>query len=594
VTDEQAAIERTIRTLTRRLLESRTPDGHWEGYLASSALATATSTLALSLAREESLDVDPALVASGAGWLTAHQNGDGGWGDTVQSRSNLSTTALCWASLSGTRDTGGGAGRALGRARQWLEREVGTLAPDRLKAAIVRRYGQDRTFSVPILTALALRGKLGEGQAAWRRVPQLPFELAALPHVTFRWLRLPVVSYALPALIAIGQVRHHHAPTRNPLLGALRGALRSRTLASALRMQPASGGYLEAVPLTAFVAMSLTGAGSVRHPVVANGLRFLASSLRPDGSWAIDTNLATWVTTGALRALAASGSPPEDVRGGRIRTWLLEQQLREKHPFTHARAGGWAWTDSSGGVPDSDDTAGALCALRLLGDDLDAADRGIRWLLELQNRDGGIPTFCRGWGALPFDRSAPDLTAHALEAWGAWYPDVGPALERRIVGAALRAVRYLENSQNADGSWEPLWFGNQNVPGERNPTYGTSRVVTALAALPHAFGPTATIRARGRTWLVGAQRGDGGWGGAENVPASIEETGAALEALASTAGARSEREAAAIRAGARWLVETTREGNDTPASPIGLYFARLWYHEELYPLIFALRGLSKV
>ena len=27
-------------------------------------------------------------------------------------------------------------------------------------------------------------------------------------------------------------------------------------------------------------------------------------------------------------------------------------------------------------------------------------------------------------------------------------------------------------------------------------------------------------------------------------------------------------------------------------SPLGLYFARLWYYEELYPLIFALEGLA--
>ena len=28
------------------------------------------------------------------------------------------------------------------------------------------------------------------------------------------------------------------------------------------------------------------------------------------------------------------------------------------------------------------------------------------------------------------------------------------------------------------------------------------------------------------------------------------------------------------------------------AAPIGLYFARLWYYEELYPLVFALSGLG--
>ena len=74
----------------------------------------------------------------------------------------------------------------------------------------------------------------------------------------------------------------------------------------------------------------------------------------------------------------------------------------------------------SGAVPDADDTPGALLALHALGgEDGDAARAGVRWLLGLQNRDGGIPTFCRGWGQLPFDRSSPDLTAHALRAFAA-------------------------------------------------------------------------------------------------------------------------------------------------------------------------------
>src|SRR5688572_32031048 len=36
----------------------------------------------------------------GLGWLAANQNADGGWGDTVLSRSNISTTLLCWCSFS--------------------------------------------------------------------------------------------------------------------------------------------------------------------------------------------------------------------------------------------------------------------------------------------------------------------------------------------------------------------------------------------------------------------------------------------------------------------------------------------------------------
>jgi squalene-hopene/tetraprenyl-beta-curcumene cyclase len=45
------------------------------------------------------------------------------------------------------------------------------------------------------------------------------------------------------------------------------------------------------------------------------------------------------------------------------------------------------------------------------------------------------------------------------------------------------------------------------------------------------------------------------------------------------------------RAG-RWLNDAVSGGTEPTASPIGLYFARLWYYEDLYPLVFALSGLA--
>lgn len=574
--DDLAAIDRTIETLTQRLLESRTPSGHWEGRLASSPLSTATATIALRLAGGHDR-----LVRAALDWLAAHQNQDGGWGDTVISFSNLSTTLLCWSALPAD------ANAAIDRAEQWLRARLGDLTPERLRDSILNRYGKDRTFSVPILTVLALTGKLGPDANAWRLVPQLPFELAALPHEWFRWVRLPVVSYALPALVAIGQVRHHQAPSRNPLFRPIRFALRSRTLQVARNMQPESGGYLEAIPLTAFVTMSLITAGEAKHPIVTDGIRFLVDSARPDGSWPIDTNLATWVTTLSVNALSSGNALLADDRQ-RILQWILDQQVRVEHPFTRAQPGGWAWTDLTGGVPDADDTSGALVALWNLDGprQVHAAVAGVRWLLEIQNTDGGIPTFCRGWGALPFDRSAPDLTAHALEAWSAWHAALPPDLQRRVSRAAARAVSYLARHQQADGSWLPLWFGNQHTPGENNPAYGTARVLSGLAsplALKSSYSNSA--RQRGLTWLLNAQNPDGGWGGAAGAPSSIEETGIALSALADS-GSND-----AISRAIRWLVATTDEGRHTPPSPIGLYFARLWYYEELYPAIFALLGL---
>ncbi len=578
------ALDRTVDNLVARLLACRTQGGWWEGHLSSSALSTATAVSALSLTTHD--DVSPGLD-----WLASNQNADGGWGDTVLSRSNISTTLLCWCCFAIAR-ADERYRPVVDRAEAWLRREAGSLEPASLIQTILSRYGRDRTFSVPILTVMAIAGKLGTGRDAWRKIPQLPFELAALPHQLFGWLQLPVVSYALPALIAIGQVRHHHRPSLNPALRLARTSVSASTLGLLGRIQPSSGGYLEATPLTSFVLMSLASAGLKQHNVVTNGVRFLRNSMRKDGSWPIDTNLSTWVTTlsvNALSALPVEHHPMDSREQGAIRNWLLEQQYREEHPYTHAAPGGWAWTPLPGGVPDADDTSGALLALKNLGavDDQvrSAAHQGIRWLLDLRNRDGGMPTFCRGWGALPFDCSAPDLTAHALAAWKAWLLDLQAPLREEVQRAIAGANSYLARVQNVDGSWMPLWFGNEQAPDNHNPTYGTARVAMALA------DRNDSLRIRGTQWLRNAQNADGGWGGGSDTRSSIEETALALHALSS---AHESDSLQALERGIEWLIEATSQGTRTPVSPIGLYFARLWYFEELYPLIFATGAAIRV
>ena len=401
-------------------------------------------------------------------------------------------------------------------------------------------------------------------------------------------------------------------------------------------MQPASGGYLEATPLTSFVIMSLASSGRAHHPVVAAGVRFLLDSVRSDGSWPIDTNLATWTTTLAINALAVGG---EDLTQLGCLPWLLGCQHRHVHPYTGAAPGGWGWSDLSGAVPDADDTPGALLALaawhaaahctateRTLIEE--AATLGLEWLLGLQNRDGGWPTFCRGWGKLPFDRSGADLTAHALRALRAWpeRPSGGRGSKSRPQGDSLdpilrtpglgkerevedprsaatvrkavdRGFRYLEHVQRADGSWVPLWFGNQDHVHEENPVYGTARVL--LAYRDWRFEDRVPAQ-RAIRWLCDRQNPDGGWGGgpagAGHGPgataSSVEETALVVEALASLEATPANIGGATER-GLTWLLEAVESDRHLQAAPIGFYFAKLWYYEKLYPLIFTLAALGQ-
>ncbi|MEP2307351.1 prenyltransferase/squalene oxidase repeat-containing protein, partial [Rhodopirellula bahusiensis] len=488
----------SLDQLRGELLAQRTEDGHWTGELSASALSTATAISAMSAAVRsgELADSDKAAlleqIQSGRRWLSDQQNDDGGFGDTDRSHSNIATSYLVLAAWTLSDQVVGEATNAdsVSRLKSWIE-SAGEL--DGLR----QRYGKDKTFVVPILTNMAIAGLV-----PWKKVSALPFEAAVVPQSLYRFVGMPVVSYAVPALVAIGQVKFLEGGGCLPPWSLVRRAAIEPSMNVLRSMQPSSGGYLEATPLTAFVVMSLSASGRASHEVTRNGLRFLRESMLPDGSWPIDTNLANWGTSLATTALAMD---PEDDRAwstDELIQWQRGCQYKERHPFTGADPGGWGWTDLTGSVPDADDTPGAIISLRmqattkpdLLGNDFSrewpalmasgastqnavdtwqACDRGVDWLLDLQNRDGGWPTFCRGWGKLPFDRSSNDLTAHTLRAIA--------CLPKRSSEKRERAIRkglgFLRKNQQPDGSWLPLWFGNQDRAEEDNPVYGTSRVL---------------------------------------------------------------------------------------------------------------------
>jgi hypothetical protein len=308
--------------------------------------------------------------------------------------------------------------------------------------------------------------------------------------------------------------------------------------------------------------------------------------------------------TGSMldNGVADDGLPLRALDRERLTDHILRLQYTSVHPFNGAMPGGWGWTHHAGSVPDGDDTPGVIIALLLLNRHQpekvkDAVVAGCDWLLNLRNSDGGFPTFVRGWGKLPFDQSCADLTGHGVLAMSLAlenYPSsLGLSRTKKIRNAIRQGISYLQKNQRSDGALLPLWFGNQQAAGHLNPVYGTARVLTYLndmAGLPVLSDAVkmriAEVTERGRYFLRQAQNPDGSWGGDAGVPGTMEETALALGALAG------KEDLASCTRAVRWLDQ--QYSNRGPvASPIGLYFASLWYDEDLYPHTAYLEGISR-
>ena len=532
-------------TLRQFILSHRCEDGFIEGHLSSSAVSTAVACVALDLYGGH----DDAVSASRQ-WLLTHRNPDSLYGDSPESPANLTATFLAYSALRNTHADD------VREAEAYLNKTFGGLTFEAVKAGLLKEYGKDLTFSVPLLALATASGFFPDASHAWRNMPNFPFEAALLPESWFKFLNLPVVSYAIPALICVGLAQLKYRPNKLRAL-AVKKALRVLT-----EKQPEDGGFLEAAPLTGFCVICLCAAGLREHPAAGLAVRFLTESQRPDGSWPIDRDLRLWTTSLALDALAPPLSEEEKAF---YRARMLSAQTKTVHPFTRSEPGGWAWTTHSGGVPDADDTSAALIALHGLGEPAsDAVCRGITWLLNLQNSDGGIPTFCKGWGKLPFDRSCPDISAHAYKAFTLYENALPPTLKRRVLRAKLRIIRYLQDVQRPDGSFIPLWFGDQTNPTKEAPAYGSAVV------LSHLSGENLPFLGRTREYLRSARGENGLWG---TVCVSA-------------------RCAVALNMDGSFLKTYADHPESLPLEPIGLYFAHLWYSEELYAPVFLAKAVG--
>ncbi len=280
------------------------------------------------------------------------------------------------------------------------------------------------------------------------------------------------------------------------------------------------GGGLAAIypaMLNAIIALDCLGYDR-ENPVLKNAMdEFMKLMVEQDDRlWFQPCFSPTWDTAIALAALQRSGMPGDHPQIQKAAEWLVDQEIQIKGDWQiknpYGPAGGWAFEYDNDFYADTDDTAMVLMAIKDARIPFDnrrqsAIQRGIDWLLSMQSSDGG-------WGAfdvdnnkellnmIPFadhnallDPSTADVTARILEMFGEFGYD-------SKFSPAARAIAFLRNQQEPDGSWYGRWGVNY--------IYGTWQVITGLVKI--GIPPSDPCIRRGVDWLMKVVHDDGGWG----------------------------------------------------------------------------------
>jgi squalene-hopene/tetraprenyl-beta-curcumene cyclase len=256
----------------------------------------------------------------------------------------------------------------------------------------------------------------------------------------------------------------------------------------------------------------------LNDPIVQRGLTAVDNfAIETEDSYRLQPCVSpVWDTAWCLRALVESGitgDHPALVKGGK---WLLDQQILDYGDWAvknkAGTPGGWAFEFDNRFYPDLDDSAVVVMGLSQVklpnqARQHQAIARCVNWMASMQCKSGGWAAFDvdndQDWiNLIPYgdlkamiDPNTADVTARVLEMLG----ECGLSMDDRQV---QKAIAYLINEQESDGSW----FGRWGV----NYIYGTSEVLSALAAISPSLCQSEIEH--GATWLVSCQNPDGGWG----------------------------------------------------------------------------------
>jgi squalene-hopene/tetraprenyl-beta-curcumene cyclase len=564
------ALEASIASATRALLDERQPDGHWVFELEADCTIPAEYVLLRHYLGEP---VDAALEAKIANYLRRIQGGHGGWALVHDGAFEMSASVKAYFALKMIGDSPDAPHMA--RAREAMRSRGGAVHSNVFTRFMLAMFG--------VLT--------------WRSVPVLPVEIMLLPlwspfHLNkiSYWARTTIVPLMVLAALkpraknslGIGidelflQPPHSIGMTDKAPHQSRGWFVLFRGLDRLLRaIEPLFPKKLRARAIdraVAFIEERLNGEDGLGaiYPPMANTVMMYEALGKPadyppraitrrglDKLLVIGEQEAycqpcvspVWDTSLTCHALIEAGGEAAFAPAKQGLDWLLPKQVLDikgdwavKRP--QVRPGGWAFQYNNAYYPDLDDTAVVVMAMdrtrrATQSQEYDVAiARGREWIEGMQSRDGGWAAFdvnnleyylnnipFSDHGAL-LDPPTEDVTARCVSMLA----QLGATVQSSQ--AVADGVAYLRRTQLAEGSWYGRWGLNY--------IYGTWSVLCALNAVGVAHQDPAMRKAV--DWLVSIQNADGGWGedatsyrldykGFDRAPTTASQTAWALLGL---------------------------------------------------------------
>jgi squalene-hopene/tetraprenyl-beta-curcumene cyclase len=309
-----------------------------------------------------------------------------------------------------------------------------------------------------------------------------------------------------------------------------------------------------------------------------------------------------WDTGIALHALAEAGLMPDSEPATRATGWLLKKECKKPSDWKRncpqgPDVGGWFFEFQNPHYPDVDDTAMVTMALKRIGGRAASAacERGIDWILAMQNDDGGWAAFDKTrhrpiLEKIPFadhnamqDPSCPDIAGRVLEMLG----HLGFTTDHPSV---RRAIAFIRTHQDPEGCWWGRWGVNY--------VYGTWQILTGLKSVGEDM--TQPYIQRAADWLERVQKEDGSFGESADSyedpnlkgigPSTASQTAWGAMGLLAARGLAPSTERAI-----NWLIQTQQQdGNWEEPWHTGTGFPKVFYLKyHLYRLYFPLTALAR-